>query len=504
MKKLTIFFLCICILLSMFLNVSPAQADATATPTPSGSEPNTNWVIPTFDTAVFALSSINVSSGTNIVGNAGTNSIATGAVHIDNSGASINGSLFIGPGGTSSVVNCPSSITGSIINLSSPCVFPLPEFPAFPTDLPAKGALSVTTSQTINTDGYYTGITIGSGATLTFDVVSGTRKIKIDTLNVGYQGIRIVGSGTLILYVSTSMAFSSGTSVNPANPNPQPDKILIYYNGTNAVTFSSGSVTATLYASQASNITLSSGTSFIGNIISGGPLVTLSGGTSSYVRAIIAPNANVNMSGGVQLTGAIIANNFSASSVSVVTNNSNIIFPAALIQGSGYFLTQTPTPSATPTTTPTATTTPTVTNTPTATLTPLPTATNTPWAIATNTPRPTATDTPAPTSSGTPTNTPTQEPTTTDLPTATDTPVATITDSPTPTLMPEIVLGDINGNNEVSSADALMALQVVLGTRILTSNQKLAADVNRDGQITIADALMILQYSSGRLKSFMV
>ena len=298
------------------------------------SSSNNNWVQPSYDVAVFSLGTISLSGSANFIGSAGTNSAIAGAVSIDNSGSKINGDLLVGPGGSTTVVNRPNCITGSISSQAASRTFPLPDFPIFPSDLTARGNLNIGSSQTISSDGYYTEITVGSGATLTFDVGSGIRKIKVDNLKVGYQGILITGTGTLVLYVSTSMSFGSGTSVNPANPSVHPEKMVIYYSGTNAVSFSSGSVVATLYASQASNITITGGTSFTGNVISGGPLLTLDGGTSSFVHAIIAPKANVNMSGGASLTGAIISKNFTASGSSRVTNNTNIIFPTTIIQGS--------------------------------------------------------------------------------------------------------------------------------------------------------------------------
>jgi len=63
-------------------------------------------------------------------------------------------------------------------------------------------------------------------------------------------------------------------------------------------------------------------------------------------------------------------------------------------------------------------------------------------------------------------------------------------------------LGDMTGDNKVSSVDALLVLQAVSGRRTLTPKQMILADVNADGNVTAADALMILQYVSGRVKDF--
>ena len=62
--------------------------------------------------------------------------------------------------------------------------------------------------------------------------------------------------------------------------------------------------------------------------------------------------------------------------------------------------------------------------------------------------------------------------------------------------------GDINGDGNVTAADALMALQTVSGRRTLNDLEKYAADVNGDGNITAVDALKILQFASGRITFF--
>ena len=65
-----------------------------------------------------------------------------------------------------------------------------------------------------------------------------------------------------------------------------------------------------------------------------------------------------------------------------------------------------------------------------------------------------------------------------------------------------ILLGDINGDNKITTVDALQALQAASGRRTLSDIEKAAADVNGDGKITTVDALKILQYASGRITHF--
>lgn len=57
--------------------------------------------------------------------------------------------------------------------------------------------------------------------------------------------------------------------------------------------------------------------------------------------------------------------------------------------------------------------------------------------------------------------------------------------------------GDIDGDGETTSSDALNILQAVVGEVDLTDEQEKLADLNGDGQITSADALGVLQIVVG-------
>jgi len=65
------------------------------------------------------------------------------------------------------------------------------------------------------------------------------------------------------------------------------------------------------------------------------------------------------------------------------------------------------------------------------------------------------------------------------------------------TVSPQYILGDIDGNGVVDSADALIALQISTGERIPTDLEQQAGDVNGDGVIDSADVTLILRLSVG-------
>ncbi len=59
------------------------------------------------------------------------------------------------------------------------------------------------------------------------------------------------------------------------------------------------------------------------------------------------------------------------------------------------------------------------------------------------------------------------------------------------------VYPDVDGNNRVSSSDALLILQFATGVKAPTDEQKKISDVNGDGKVNSTDALLILQIATG-------
>jgi len=60
-----------------------------------------------------------------------------------------------------------------------------------------------------------------------------------------------------------------------------------------------------------------------------------------------------------------------------------------------------------------------------------------------------------------------------------------------------IKLGDVNGDGEVNTIDALNALKYDVGSLTLSDAQKKALDVNKDGELNTLDALYLLKYDVG-------
>ncbi len=62
---------------------------------------------------------------------------------------------------------------------------------------------------------------------------------------------------------------------------------------------------------------------------------------------------------------------------------------------------------------------------------------------------------------------------------------------------PEYVLGDVNGDGRITSADARLALRAAVSLETLDAVQLLSADANGDGKVTSADARLILRVAVG-------
>lgn len=62
---------------------------------------------------------------------------------------------------------------------------------------------------------------------------------------------------------------------------------------------------------------------------------------------------------------------------------------------------------------------------------------------------------------------------------------------------PSVLIGDVNGDGIINSADAVLIMRHALGIIQLTGDALIAADYNQDGNVNAADALSVLRYTMG-------
>lgn len=67
---------------------------------------------------------------------------------------------------------------------------------------------------------------------------------------------------------------------------------------------------------------------------------------------------------------------------------------------------------------------------------------------------------------------------------------------------PDVMYGNVNGDNTIDISDALLVCQFYLGNVAPTDAQNAAADVSGDGAVDVSDALMICQFYLGNITEF--
>ena len=63
-------------------------------------------------------------------------------------------------------------------------------------------------------------------------------------------------------------------------------------------------------------------------------------------------------------------------------------------------------------------------------------------------------------------------------------------------------MGDLNGDNKVNTADAVVVLKASAGMITLDEQQTKSGDCNGDGMVNTADAVLILKYAAGMIYQF--
>ncbi|MTI84212.1 MAG: hypothetical protein FH756_09925 [Firmicutes bacterium] len=266
------------------------------------------------DMTLFSEKSISMVGNAKITGDVITNSIDRESVELTGN-AKINDTLSIGPGGIpGNVVRINENAkVGTIDNLVVPRNYPMPEFPVFPefSGFPQSISVSGNSSKTINPDdtSWYSKIKTAGNGTLTIDVSEGDRVIKVGELEVGgNNGVKLQGSGRLIIYVEDEFTMKGNSSVNAGSNY---NTVVMYFKG-NILDFAGNTeFVGSLFAKQ-SNFEIKGNGGVTGHIITGGNKIKVTGNADANTRVLYAPNALLDMTGNGIIQGTAIVSNFTA------------------------------------------------------------------------------------------------------------------------------------------------------------------------------------------------
>lgn len=293
--------------------------------------------------AVFVNGKITMAGGAKIEGNIGTNQSGNKTISLSG-GASVTGGVYVPKGSENGAITTTEGIKiAAPTGMTEAGMMQLPEFPAFPEyqtpnnqvikngnnqyGVIQNGNLSVDNWMTDNyvlkmTDNMmFNEIKLGSNYTMTIDVGDTDKVIVVENLNVLNGHINIIGTGKLTFLVKGNITMGSGSTINnggsvdqlgvylqkSSNPNKPKDVKLD----------GAQKIFGSLYAEDA-NIHVTGGGGFQGNIFTGGKNVTISGGGSAQSSLILAPNADVKLTGGGNVKGAIYANTLYADGGTIV------------------------------------------------------------------------------------------------------------------------------------------------------------------------------------------
>ena len=148
--------------------------------------------------------------------------------------------------------------------------------------------------------------TFSTSSNLTFNIDVGNSDKIIYVNNFTFNGtLNILGSGNLTIYVKDNINFQH----SKINVNGNPNKLNIYYAGTNKITIANGiELKGNLYIKDA-DLDFSGGAEISGSFYSNGHGKTkIDGGTISNDVVFIVPTSDVTITGGANFKGSILSN----------------------------------------------------------------------------------------------------------------------------------------------------------------------------------------------------
>ncbi|WP_431029584.1 pilus assembly PilX N-terminal domain-containing protein [Lysinibacillus sp. LZ02] len=183
---------------------------------------------------------------------------------------------------------------------------------------------------TVDKDIRFDEFTVTQNNTITIDIGSNNVNLYVNSLDIQQGHIKIVGTGTLNIFVKDSVNIKG--SFNKNNDDSASNQVNMFYQGTKATKFNGETQFHGSFYTNSADLKLTGGAGFYGNIYSGGKNLDISGGVPTKGQYIIAPHADLKLSGGGNITGTVIANSIDANGGTSINFGSSVV-PLPVIPG---------------------------------------------------------------------------------------------------------------------------------------------------------------------------
>jgi len=178
----------------------------------------------------------------------------------------------------------------------------------------ANGNVKITDSKAkdfiveLDSDVYIPEMISSSNFSFSIDTNRKNRTILVNNMEIASQNLNVIGGGTLTIVVTDKLNISSLPNFNS---DVETDPVNLIYLGKEPVVLSGWgdtNINANIILKEAD---ISANTTRVkGILLTGGDEVELSGGISGSNMLIIAPNADVSVTGSYSIIGTVIAKNF--------------------------------------------------------------------------------------------------------------------------------------------------------------------------------------------------
>lgn len=258
--------------------------------------------------AVFTSGEMNLDGG-KVVGDIGTINHKEKIIKIKKKNI-LDGDIYV-PSGNKKIIDYSPITDFNIFSIDESFSFPeLPEIPKYPNELTSKtlqkNKLFVnepTFMNQINSD-------------ITIEVADGNQVLVVNKMS-GNITLKLTGDGILWLYILDTFDLNGNATINEKESVHQ---LNIFYKGNKSLKFNGNKyIYGSIFAEKAS-IELRGNADIYGNIFTGGKSVDIRGNPDAISRFILAPNADVTISGNGDFIGRIISQKF------VSDGNGKVIF----------------------------------------------------------------------------------------------------------------------------------------------------------------------------------